>query len=99
MKLQGLEVWDRLGNNDLYFNNVRRAGASQHLREFQERLERKRYISNDTADVRVVLPCCRPPDLRCSRAMRRSGSFCVRTQYLGARISRLSSQREITHRN
>ena len=100
MKLRSLADWDRLSYNNLVYNNVRRAASSQHLTEFQGRLGRRRYIGNDTADVRAALPCCRLPDLRCSRYIRRSGTFCniVRTQYLGTRILKVS-QRKLTLRN
>ena len=100
MRFRSLADWDRLSYNDLVYNSDRRAGSSQRLGEFQGRLRRRCYIVNDTAGVRAALPCCRLPDLRCSRYIGRCGSFCdvVRTQYLGTRISRLS-QRKLTLRN
>jgi hypothetical protein len=51
MKLWSPAVWDLLCNDDLIYNNVRRAGSSQPLREFQERLRRKRYVDNDVSYV------------------------------------------------
>jgi hypothetical protein len=102
MYLRNLATWDRLSENDLTYNNVRPAGSSQPLEELQERLWRKRYIGDAFVNVRPVLLCCRPPDLRCSRYMRRSGAFCnaVRrtTQRLGTHISRTLTQRQLTHR-
>ena len=62
MKLRSLAIWDHLCEDDLTYNNVRRAGLSQLLGEVQEHLRRKRYINNATVDVRaVVLTICRPP--------------------------------------
>jgi hypothetical protein len=66
----------------------------------QERLQRKRYIDDAFVDVRAALPCCKPPDLHCSRYMRRSGTFWDGViQRLGTYISRPSSQRTLTYRN
>ncbi len=65
--LQNVAYWDRLRERDLTYSNVRLAPSSPHLQELQEHLRRKRYINNVTENVRAVLPCCRPPDLHCSR--------------------------------
>jgi hypothetical protein len=70
MKLRDLENWDRHREDDLTYNRVRRALFSSHLREFRERLRRKRYIYSDIKDVRAAIACCRLPDLRCSRYLR-----------------------------
>jgi hypothetical protein len=35
MKLRSLAMWDRLREDDLSYNNVRRVGSSQLLGEFQ----------------------------------------------------------------
>ena len=102
MNLRSLAMWDRLSEDDLTYNNVRRAGSSQLLEKLQERLRRKRYIDDAFVDERAVLLWCRPPDLRYSRYMRRSGTLCdaVRrtTQCLGTHISRPPSQRQLTYR-
>ena len=59
MKLQDFDRWDqKLCEDDLTYNNVRRTSSSPHLLEFRERLRRKRYIGNDIKDVRAVVPCC-----------------------------------------
>ena len=102
MKLRSVALWDRLREDDLTYDNVRRVGSSQLLEEFQERLRRKRYIDAAFVEVRAVPPCCRPLDLCRSRYMRRSGTLCnaVRrtTQRLWTHISRPSSQRKPTYR-
>ena len=36
MKLWGLAMWDRLREDDLTYNTVRRAGSSQLLGDFSE---------------------------------------------------------------
>ncbi len=89
MTLPSRDNWRRLSEEDLAHNKVTR-GWSSHLREFEERLRRKRYI-DAVQDVRTVVACCRPTHLRCSRHMRlfgRSGS----SQRLRTLISRASSQ-------
>ncbi len=58
----------RLSARDLDDNEV--TGSSPHLQVFQERLRRKRYI-NAVEDVRALVTCCRPADLRFSRHMGR----------------------------
>jgi hypothetical protein len=98
MKLRDLKNWNRLCQDDLTHNNISRASSSPHLRAFQERLRRKRYIDDAIEDVRAVLAHCGLPDLRLSRYVRRSrglGSL----QRLRAYISRASSQRRLTYRN
>ena len=69
MKIRDLAMWDRLGQGDLLYNNVRRAESSQFLEQFQQNLRRKRYISPANPYVRTALPCCRPPNLRSSRCI------------------------------
>ena len=54
-KIRGLEHWDHLCEDDLYPSNVERAGSSQFLEGFQERLGRKRYTDSGTGEVRAVL--------------------------------------------
>ena len=76
IRLRDYATWDRLRYEDLIYNNVIRVPSSQILEDFQERLQRRRYIGNSVAGVRTVLLCCRPPDLRCSRNMRRSRTLC-----------------------
>ncbi len=76
IKLRNLETWDRLSENDLTYNDVRPAVSPRFLREFQGRLQRKRYIDDGIAEVRTLLPCYRPPDLCCSSYMRYSGTIC-----------------------
>ena len=98
MKLQDLENWDRLREDDLTYNNVRRAPLSPHLREFRERLQRKRFVDNAIEDVRTVLARCRLPDLRYSRYMRRSRGL-VSLQRLRKHISRASFQQRLPYRN
>jgi hypothetical protein len=44
LKLWDLENWDCLLPSDLMYNDVRHAQSSPHLEQFQERLQRKRYI-------------------------------------------------------
>ena len=68
MKIRDLAMWDRLGYSDLTYNEVMQAESSQVLKEFQQNLGRKRYVS-PIPQVRTALPCCRPPNLRCSRRM------------------------------
>ena len=107
IKLQGLESWDRLCEDDLYYSDIRGVGSSQFLQEFQERLGQKRYIDNATEDVRAVLRCCKPPDFRCSRYICYSGTLSSpvrRSLYrlcLWTHISRVSplSQQKPTYRN
>ena len=73
MKLRGVAYWDRLDDVDLAYNDVRRVGVGSYppyVQELQEHLRRKRYINDATEDVHAVLPCCRPPDLRCSSFIR-----------------------------
>lgn len=65
MKLRDFATWDRLRDEDLIYNNVIRVGSSQILADFQERLQRRRYIGNDNADVRTVLPCVQVDHLIC----------------------------------
>jgi hypothetical protein len=100
MRLQDLGRWDHyLREDDLIYNNVRRATSSLHLQEFRERLQRKRYIGNAVEDVRAAFPCCRLPDLRCSRYMRGSGGLGLGSlQRPRTHISRAASQRRPTHR-
>ncbi len=74
MTLASHDNWRRLSADDLNDNKVTHAGSSPHLREFQKRLQRKRYI-DAVDDVRAVVTCCRPADLRCSRHMRRFGGL------------------------
>jgi len=69
IRLRSNGNWDRLCSADLTYNNVKPVRSSQRLEGVQERLRRKRFIEEE---VRAVLPCSRPPDLRCSRYMRRS---------------------------
>jgi len=61
MKLRDRVNWDHLREDDLTYNNVRLAPWPPRLREFKERLRRKRYIGDATKDVRAALLCCRPP--------------------------------------
>src|SRR6266850_1354111 len=68
------------------------------LEEFRERLRRKRYIDNAIEDVRAAFPCCRLPDLHCSRYMRGSRRL-GRLQRLPTHISRASSQWRLYYRN
>jgi len=69
MTKRSFEYWDHLCDDDLYHSNIRRVGSLQFLDEFQERLGRKRYL---TEDVRAVLRCCRPPDFRWAHISRSS---------------------------
>jgi len=99
MRLRNLANWDRLCEDDLTYNNIRRAPFLSPRRQlFQDRLRRKRYIDKAIEDVRATISCCRLPDLRCSRYMCRSGEF-GSLQRLQTHISRASSQRRLTHRN
>ena len=67
VKLEALAHWDRLDDEDLRYDNVRRVTSSPpYIQELQERLRRKRYIDNATEDVRVIPSCCRPSKLGCS---------------------------------
>jgi len=69
MMLRNVAYWalDYLCEVDLTYSNVRLALSSPHLQGLQECLRHKRYINNVTEIVRAVRPCCRPPDLYCSR--------------------------------
>ncbi len=79
IQLLDLDNWGHFSQHNLHYNEVTLAESSQEtfsklsksLREFQECLRRKRYINNGVEDVRAVVVCCRPPDLRCPRNMRR----------------------------
>ncbi len=71
MKLEDLAHWDRLHYRDLRYNDVSKVTSSPpYVQELQERLQRKRYINDATEDVRTILPCCRPSNLRCSSFIR-----------------------------
>jgi|SRR6266850_2432900 len=99
IKLEDLDRWDRgLREENLTHNNVSRASSSPQLEEFRERLRRKRYIDNAIEDVRAAFPCCRLPDLHCSRYMRGSRRL-GRLQRLPTHISRASSQWRLYYRN
>jgi len=89
MTLPSIDNWPRLSAGDLAHNNVT-LGSTSHLREFQERLRRKRYIYV-VEDVRAVIASCRPAHLRCSRHIRRFGGP-GSSQRLRTLISRASSQ-------
>jgi len=74
MNLRRREDLDRVSQHDLRANKVSHNESSQYLQGFQERLRRKRYLKDADKDVRaVVVVCCRPPNLRCSRYMRSFG--------------------------
>lgn len=64
IKLRSLACWDRLSEYDLAYSDINHVRSSERLKEVKARLGRKRYIEDDVADVRVVLPYCRPPDFR-----------------------------------
>ncbi|KAH9957699.1 kinase-like domain-containing protein [Russula dissimulans] len=62
MKLRRFERWPQLCESDLNHSNVRKARSSQFLQEFQERLGRRRYISNATEDLfRALVQCSTIP--------------------------------------
>jgi len=74
MKLEALARWDRLHHPDLRYNDVRHVTSPpQYVQELQERLRRKRHIDDATEDVRAILSCCSPPDLRCSSFIQSGG--------------------------
>jgi hypothetical protein len=99
MKLQGLERWGNLSDDDLHNNDIT-AVSSEFLEEIRESLRRKRYIDNTIQDVRaVLLRCCRPPDLRCSRNMRNSWPMSIRERERFWNQISSHSLRKTTHRN
>jgi hypothetical protein len=74
--LEHIDDWTRLHLGDLNVNHVfQSAPSSSHVRDLQHRLQRKRYVNNVLENVRAVLPCCRPPNLRCSRYLCHSGGL------------------------
>ncbi len=62
MRLEDLDNWSCLSEEDLLHNEVELTRSSQYLQEFQGRLLRERYIiGTDLQNVRaVVVICCRP---------------------------------------
>jgi len=62
INLRGFKHWDRLCEDDLIYSEIRIAWSSRFLQDFQERLERKRYITED-AHARFLnfVQCSRIP--------------------------------------
>jgi hypothetical protein len=67
--------WNRLHLRDLGPNFVQSAPSSPLLWDLQDCLQHKHYIDKVPENVRAVLPCCRPPNLHCSRYLCHSGGF------------------------
>ncbi len=74
MKLRRCEDFGCISQHDLLANKLSHNESSQYLQGFQERLQCKCYLKDADKDVRaVVVVCCRPPNLRCSRYMQSFG--------------------------